>query len=90
MGLMEVIFLPSLLFTHSLLMKRPVGCEYFLPLGAVSSTDRSAILLDTLNDLLNDTRTADVNASSCCGTGKLIDARLRTQRRPCWKTVLRS
>jgi hypothetical protein len=24
-GLMEVTFLPSLLFTHSLLMKRPVG-----------------------------------------------------------------
>jgi hypothetical protein len=44
-GLMEVIFLPSLLFTHSLLMKRPVGCVYFLPLGAVSSIERSDIFL---------------------------------------------
>ena len=42
---MDVIFLPSLLFTHSLLMKRPVGWVYFLPLGAVSSTERSDILL---------------------------------------------
>lgn len=51
-GLMETIFLPSLLFTHSLLMKRPVGWVYFLPLGAVSSTVRSDILTGVLlNDL---------------------------------------
>ena len=51
-GLMETIFLPSLLFTHSLLMKRPVGWVYYLPLGAVSSTVRSDILTGVLlNDL---------------------------------------
>ena len=50
--MMETIFLPSLLFTHSLLMKRPVGWVYFLPLGAVSSTVRSDILTGVLlNDL---------------------------------------
>ena len=44
MGLIEVIFLPSLLFTNSLLMNRPIGWEYFLPLGAVRSRKRSDIL----------------------------------------------
>ena len=43
-GLMEVIFLPSLLFTNSLLMNRPIGWVYFLPLGAVRSRKRSDIL----------------------------------------------
>lgn len=43
-GLIEVIFAPLLLFTHSLLIKRPVGWIYFRPLGAVSSTDKSDIL----------------------------------------------
>lgn len=43
-GLMEAIFLPSLLFTNSLLIKRPVGWEYFVPLGAVRSRKRSDIL----------------------------------------------
>lgn len=50
-GLMEVIFLSSLLFTHSLLMNSPVGWIYFRPLGAVSSIDRSAMVLEELNDL---------------------------------------
>lgn len=53
-GLMEVIFLPSLLFTHSLLINRPVGWVYFLPLGAVSSTERSDIFLVELKDREND------------------------------------
>jgi len=42
---MDVIILPSLLLTHSLLMKRPVGWVYLLPLGAVSSIQRSDIFL---------------------------------------------
>ncbi len=50
-GLIEVIFFSSLLFTHSLLMKRPVGCVYFLPFGAVSSIERSDIFLVELNGL---------------------------------------
>ena len=50
-GLIEVIFLPSLLLTHSLLMKRPVGWVYFLPLGAVSSIERSDILKNVPKDL---------------------------------------
>lgn len=49
-GLIEVIFFPSLLFTHSLLMNRPVGWIYFLPLGAVSSMERSDIFLVELKD----------------------------------------
>jgi hypothetical protein len=44
-GLIEVTFWSLLLFTHSLLMKRPVGWVYFLPLGAVSSIERSDILM---------------------------------------------
>jgi hypothetical protein len=54
---MEVNFWPLLLFTHSLLMKRPVGWVYFLPLGAVSSIERSDILFDVL--LLKDLLVAD-------------------------------
>lgn len=50
-GLMEVIFLSLLLLTHSLLINKPVGWVYFLPLGAVSSTDKSDILCDMLNNL---------------------------------------
>jgi hypothetical protein len=53
-GLIEVIFLPSLLFTHSLLMKRPVGWMYFLPLGAVSSMERSDIFLVELKGWENE------------------------------------
>jgi hypothetical protein len=53
-GLIEVIFLPSLLFTHSLLMKRPIGWMYFLPLGAVSSMERSDIFLVELKDWKNE------------------------------------
>jgi hypothetical protein len=53
-GLIEVIFFPSLLFTHSLLMKRPVGWVYFLPLGAVSSMERSDIFFVELKDREND------------------------------------
>jgi hypothetical protein len=52
-GLIDVIFFPSLLFTHSLLIKRPVGWEYFLPFGAVSSMERSDIFLAEPNDLEN-------------------------------------
>ena len=40
-GLIEVILLPLEEGTNSLLMNRPVGCVYFNPLGAVSSTERS-------------------------------------------------
>jgi hypothetical protein len=43
-GLMEVIFSPSLDLTHSLLMNKPIGCSYLTPLGAVRLTTRSAIL----------------------------------------------
>jgi hypothetical protein len=46
-GLMLVIFSPDFDFTNSLLMKIPIGCLYFRPLGAVSSTERSDILLPT-------------------------------------------
>jgi hypothetical protein len=49
-GLTEIIFFPSLLFTHSLLMNRPVGWLYFLPLGAVRSMERSDIFLVELKD----------------------------------------
>lgn len=48
MGLMEVIFLPLQLLIHSLLIKRPVGWVYFLPLGAISSTWRSDIVVDVV------------------------------------------
>lgn len=41
---MLVIFCPELALTNSLLMKRPVGRVIFLPLGAVRSTLRSAIV----------------------------------------------
>lgn len=43
-----MIFLPLLLLTHSLLIKRPVGWMYFLPLGAVSSIWRSDIVVDVM------------------------------------------
>lgn len=49
---MLVIFSPDFALTHSLLMKRPVGCEYLRPLGAVSSTARSDMLwVEVLNNL---------------------------------------
>jgi hypothetical protein len=44
-GLILSIFSPSELFTHSLLMNNPIGCVYFRPFGAVSSTVRSDIAL---------------------------------------------
>ena len=44
MGFMLVIFSPFLDLTHSLLMKRPIGCLYLRPLGAVSSISRSDML----------------------------------------------
>ena len=50
-GLIDVSFWPLLLFTHSLLMNRPVGWVYFLPLGAVSSIEKSDILADVRIDL---------------------------------------
>ena len=43
-GFMLVIFCPFCDLTHSLLMKRPRGCLYCTPLGALSSTSRSDIL----------------------------------------------
>ncbi len=51
-GLTDVSFCPLLLFTHSLLINRPVGWMYFLPLGAVSSMDRSDILVVVLPNRL--------------------------------------
>ena len=44
MGLMEVILSPELDLTNSLLINKPVGRVIFLPLGAVNSTLRSAIV----------------------------------------------
>jgi hypothetical protein len=44
LGLMVEMVSPDLDATNSLLMKRPRGWEYFLPLGAVNSTKRSDIL----------------------------------------------
>ena len=41
MGLMLVIFSPEEDLTNSLLMKRPIGCLYSRPLGALSSMTRS-------------------------------------------------
>ena len=43
-GFMLVIFPPFLDATHSLLMKRPMGCLYLRPFGAVSSISRSDML----------------------------------------------
>ena len=48
-GLMLVILSPFLDFTHSLLIHKPVGCLYFTPLGAVSSTSRSDMLMAKYN-----------------------------------------
>lgn len=41
---MLVILAPDFEGTNSLLMKRPVGCVYFTPLGAIKSIDKSDIL----------------------------------------------
>jgi hypothetical protein len=46
LGLMVVILFPDFDDTNSLLMNNPSGCLYLRPLGAVSSTARSAILLE--------------------------------------------
>lgn len=43
-GLMLSIFSPDLDLTNSLLMKRPMGCSYLRPLGAVRVTVRSDIV----------------------------------------------
>jgi hypothetical protein len=51
---MVVNFWLLLLFTHSLLIKRPVGWVYFLPLGAVSSIERSDILMVVVAKVLKD------------------------------------
>ena len=40
-----MIFSPDFDFTHSLLMNRPVGWVYLTPLGAVSSTDKSDMVV---------------------------------------------
>ena len=50
LGLMLSIFSPELDLTNSLLMKRPIGCSYLRPLGAVSETKRSdmSALVDDL------------------------------------------
>lgn len=44
LGLIVVIVSPDLDATNSLLMKRPRGCVYLRPFGAVSSTKRSDML----------------------------------------------
>lgn len=44
-GFIEVIFSPDLDLTNSLLMKRPMGCVYLRPLGAVSSMLRSVMMV---------------------------------------------
>jgi hypothetical protein len=43
-GSTDVMVRPALDFTNSLLMKRPVGCVYLTPFGAVSSTDGARIV----------------------------------------------
>ena len=55
-GLILVIFMPELALTNSLLMKRPVGSVILRPLGAVSSTFKSAIL-ENLGRVVENTRT---------------------------------
>ena len=44
MGLMLVIFSPEEDLTNSLLIKRPIGCLYSRPLGALRSTNKSDML----------------------------------------------
>ena len=44
-GLMLVIFSPDLDLTNSLFMKRPTGCLYSRPLGALRCTNRSEVML---------------------------------------------
>ena len=50
---MLVILSPELDLTNSLLMKRPVGNVIFFPLGAVSSTFKSAILENLVCEVVN-------------------------------------
>lgn len=55
-GLMLSIFSPELDFTNSLLMKRPIGCSYFRPLGAVSETKRSDMAASFFFSLMRNVR----------------------------------
>lgn len=64
-GFIVVIFSPDFDFTHSLLMKIPVGCVYLRPFGAVNSIVRSDILAVVReNVLLED---LDKNSRSLAG-----------------------
>ena len=66
-GFMLVIISPDFALTHSLLMKRPVGCVYLRPLGAVSSTARSDMLgLEVVDSLLAGTWLVNVECSDGC------------------------
>lgn len=75
MGLMVVNFCSLLLLTHSLLMKRPVGWMYFLPFGAVSSTERSDIVFEVkLNRLQRGTWSAMVGLKQALEGGRRADS----------------
>lgn len=45
-GLMLVIFSPDFDLTNSLFMKRPIGCLYSRPLGALRLINKSEVILD--------------------------------------------
>lgn len=45
LGFIEVMVSPDLDLTNSLLMNSPLGCVYLRPFGAVSSTNRSDMLV---------------------------------------------
>lgn len=53
-GSIDVMVCPDLAFTNSLLIKRPVGCVYLTPLGAVSSTAEALIVGSVMRDLIQD------------------------------------
>ena len=44
-GLILVIFSPDLDLTNSLFIKRPIGCLYSRPLGALRLRNRSEVML---------------------------------------------
>lgn len=46
LGQTTVMVWPLLAALHSLLMKRPSGCEYLVPLGAVSCCVRFAAMVE--------------------------------------------
>ena len=45
-GLMLIILSPDFDLTNSLFMKRPIGCLYSRPLGALRLMNRSEVILD--------------------------------------------